>query len=419
MAGVSVGTTFEWYDFFLAAAAAAAVWPRIFFPAKFDPAMALAITVSSVGLAYFARPIGAFFFGHFGDKYGRRNTLVWTLIVMGVSCIGTALLPPYASIGILALALLFVLRFLVGFGMGGEAGGAFSWISEAKPDSKHRGFWTSWPYAVMNIGKLLGILAFYIASALLPPAAYYDWGWRVPFALGALMLAVGFILRVKTMESPMFQQLKVKRTILKYPAFQVIREQGRKIFILAMAYAIGGILGFVPLPYSVSYLIRLGVDESFANLSVSAGTAVAFFTGLGGAYVSDYLGRLKIARVGSLLGIGMIFPYFFLLNTLNPLCIIVAQMLLYGVIFLGNTGVVILITESFATKYRYSGAGIAYQIGTLLWPGAILAVVLPAFLMTYGVVGASQPLIWTTIALLTLTIVASLFVKETKGTTLE
>jgi MFS family permease len=415
MAGTSVGSMFEWYDFFLAAVAAAAVWPKIFFPAKFDPAMALALSVLTVGIAYFARPVGAIFFGHFGDKYGRRNTLVWTLIVMGVSCVGTALLPPYASIGMLAFGILFILRFLVGFGLGGELGGATSWILEVKPGAKHRGFWMGWPFAVLSIGKLLAILAFYIVSASLSNAAYMDWGWRVPFAVGALMLVVGFMVRVKIMESPMFQQLQKKRSVLKYPAFQVIREQGRKIFILLMIGCCNSVANIVILPYSISYLVKLGVDEAFANLSVTGGTAAAFFGCLGGAYLSDYVGRLKVLRVGVVLIILMMFPYFFLLNTLNPLWIMVAQILLYGAILFANSCVTIIMTESFATKYRYSGSGITYQFSQLVWGGLPIAILLPMFILTYGVLGASQPVIWTIIALCIITVVSSLFVKETRG----
>jgi predicted MFS family arabinose efflux permease len=396
------------------------VWPSIFFPAKFDPAAALAISVSTVGIAYFARPVGAFFFGHFGDKYGRRNTLAWTLIVMGISCVGTALLPPYASIGMLSVVLLFVLRFLVGFGLGGEAGGAFSWIAEAKPNSKHRGFWISWPQATLAIGKLLAILAFYIASASLSNAAYMDWGWRVPFAVGALMLAVGFILRVKTMESPMFQQLSAKRKVLKYPAFQLIREQWRKIFKLTwievMAACIGGAIF---LPYSVGYLVAKGVDASFANLSVTGGGAIAFFTILGGAYLSDYIGRLRVLRVVGLFMIAFMFPYFFLLNTINPLWIMVAQMLLYGVVELSSGSAKAVYTESFATKYRYSGSGIGAQFAQLVGAGLALAVIFPMFIVTYGVLGAWLPVALFGIAMCVMNVIATFFVKETRGTALE
>jgi MFS family permease len=230
---------------------------------------------------------------------------------------------------------------------------------------------------------------------------------------------IGFFVRAKVMESPMFQQLSVKRKVLKYPAFQVIREQPSKILFLTMVGACIGLGNIVILPYSVSYLVKLGVDESFANLSVTGGTAVAFFTMLGGAYLSDYVGRLKVIRAVSILVILVIFPYFFLLNTLNPLLIIFAQVLIYAVMQISVGCMNVLNAESFATKYRYSGSGICLQFSSLLWIGIPVAVVVPAFLLTYGVVGASQPIIWTTIALCIVVLVASFFVKETRGAALE
>jgi len=410
---------FEWYDFYLAATAAAAVWPRIFFPATLDPAVALAVSVMSVGLGYLARPVGAIIFGHLGDRYGRRNTLVSTLVVMGISCVGTALLPPYASIGMLAIVLLFALRFMVGFGLGGETGGALSWIAEARPSSKFRGFWISWPNAVLTLGKLLSIFAFFVASSSLSNAAYMDWGWRLPFAVGALMLLIGLIVRVKIAESPMFQQLQSKRSVLKFPAFQVIKEQGRTIFKLLWLEGYPVLVAaFVILPYSVSYLVRLGVNESFANLSVTAGTAVAFITILGGAYVSDYIGRLNIVRFAGVLLIAVLFPYFFLLNTLNPIWIIVAQMLLYGIAQTPLGACSAIFTESFPTKYRASGAGLTYQLAAAV-TGVMISLILPLFIVTYGVVGAWQPVVWVSIAVTIVGIMATFFVKETKGTVLE
>jgi len=419
LTGASVGSMFEWYDFFLAATAAAVVWPKIFFPARFDPAVALAVSVASVGLAYVSRPVGALIFGHLGDKYGRRNTLVWTLILMGISSIGTALLPPYASVGIIALVMVFAFRLLMGVGVGGEHGGAFSWVAEARPNSKHRGFWISWPNAVLLLGKLLSVYAFYVVSSSLSNAAYLDWGWRVPFALGAVMLLIGLIIRIKIMESPMFQQLQSKRTILKYPAFQVLREQGRKMFTLLWLNSyITAIPGLLILPYSISYLTRIGANDALANLSVSAGSAVGFFTLLLGAYVSDYVGRIKVLRIGALLTIAAMFPYFLLLSTVNPIWIILAQMLFYGLNEIPDGVCKAIYTESFPTKYRYSGQGLTHEIGGMI-AGVLIAVILPLILLTYGVVGAFMPIIWVCIAMAIASLTASCFVKETKGTILE
>jgi MFS family permease len=174
----------------------------------------------------------------------------------------------------------------------------------------------------------------------------------------------------------------------------------------------------VILPYSVSYLVRLGVDESFANLSVTAGTAVAFFAMLGGGFASDYVGRLKVVRVGGLLCIAIIFPYFLLLQTLNPILIAVAQMLLYGFSDIpvgSNTG---LYAESFATKYRYTGSGFTYSFGGLI-SGILLALILPALLVTYGVVGAWQAVSLCAVGFVAMSLLASFFVKETRGVVVE
>jgi MFS family permease len=315
--------------------------------------------------------------------------------------------------------LIFVFRFLIGVGLGGEGGSAFSWIAEARPNSKNRGFWITWPSAVLTLGKLLSILAFFIAASSLSNTAYLDWGWRVPFLVGGVMLAIGLVTRLKIMESPMFQQLQAKRSVLKQPAFQVMKDEGRKIFTLLWLHAyVAAIPALVILPYSVSYLVAMKMPEVFANLSVTVGTAAAFFTILGGAYLSDRIGRLKVLRIGGVITIAVLFPYFWLLNTLNVIWILVAQSLLYGVedVPLGaNTA---LYAESFATKYRASGAGLCFQLAGLV-TGILVAVILPILIATYGVVGSWQPLVWISIVLCASSIGASFFVKETKGVVLE
>ncbi|HKM51252.1 MAG TPA: MFS transporter [Candidatus Bathyarchaeia archaeon] len=419
LTGASAGSLFEYYDFFLAATAAAIVWPKIFFPPRMDPALALAVSISTVGLAYLARPAGAILFGHYADKIGRRNMLVWNLVLMGVASVGTAVLPSYASMGSFALVMLFVFRFLIGVGLGGETGGTLSWVAEARPNSRYRGFWISWPTAVLTLGKLVSIFVFYILAVLVSPAAFLDWGWRIAFYLGAALLVIGIIIRVKILESPMFQQLRAKRAVLKYPAFRVIKEQGRKIFTLLWlnAYTIA-IPGFIILPYSVSYLTQIGVNETFATLSVTIGTAVAFFTILLGALISDYVGRLKVLRVGGILTIAAFFPYFWMLNTLNLIWILVAQAILYGIDEIPNGSNCALFTESFATKYRASGAGLTYQLSSFV-TGVVIAFVLPSLLLAYGIVGAWQPIIWVSIGMTVMSLAASFFVKETRGVALE
>jgi MFS family permease len=198
-----------------------------------------------------------------------------------------------------------------------------------------------------------------------------------------------------------------------------MKEHGRKIFTLLWLNAYVTATGaFVILPYSVSYLVKLGMNEAFSNLSVTVGTAVAFFTVLLGAYISDYVGRLRTIRIGAVLTIVVMYPYFWLLNTLNPLLIVAAQALLYGIhsSTLGANSAVY--TESFPTKYRSSGSGLAYQLAGLV-AGLLVALLLPVLLVTYGVVGSWQPIAWAVIVLTIVAIVASYFVKETRGSTLE
>ena len=256
-------------------------------------------------------------------------------------------------------------------------------------------------------------------ASSLSNAAYVDWGWRVPFLAGAVLLAIGLVIRLKIMESPMFQQLHSKRAVLKYPAFQVVKEQGRKIFTLLWIHAYAAAIpGFVILPYSVSYLVAMKMPEAFSNLSVTVGTAAAFFTVLGGAYVADRTGRLKVLRVAGILTIAVLFPYFWLLNTLNVVWILVAQTLLYGVVQVPLGPNTALYAESFATKYRASGAGLCFQLAGLV-TGILVALILPILITTYGVIGSWQPVVWISIVLCVVAMGASFFVKETKGVVLE
>jgi MFS family permease len=345
--------------------------------------------------------------------------LVWNLLLMGIASVGTAMLPTYASVGLFAVIMLFVFRFIIGVGVGGEAGGAWSWIAEARPNSKHRGFWISWPTSVISMGKLVSIFVFYVLAVIVSPAAFIDWGWRIAFYLGALLVAIGLVIRVKIMESPMFQQLRARRAILKDPIIQVIKKEWRKIFTMIWLdwYCIA-VPGLLILPYSVSYLTKIGVNEIFATLSVTIGTAAGFFTVLLGGYISDYIGRLKLLRIGGILMIASFYPYLWMLNTTNVIWILAAQTLLYGVDDFPHGSNEAIYTESFPTKYRASGIGLTYQISGFL-AGVVLAVVLPIIIVTYGVVDAFQPLIWVGIGMTVMSIASTFFVKETKGITLE
>jgi MFS family permease len=419
MIATYMGGLVEWYDFYIVAAAAGTVWPKLFFPSSFDPVLALAISVSSVGVAYFARPVGAIIFGHVSDKYGRRRTMVWTLTTMGVSCLLTAILPAYNVIGMSAIVLVFIFRFLVGLGLGGESGSGYSWIMEARPNSKYRGFWTSWVQTPSSFARGTAVFAFALAAAALAPAAYLEWGWRIPFVLGALGVFLAILVRAKLMESPLFQRLTQRREVLKYPAFEVIKREGRRIFTMLWINIYASMIAaFVMLPYSVSYLVKMGVDESFANLSITWAAFAAAAPTVLGPLLSDHIGRKKTLWLSAAIFIPSMCIYFPLLNTLNPLYIIAAQVLLYCSFVPAVSSNRTMFAENFPTKYRASGMGITDQLAAAM-TGIFISFALPALLMTYGVIGAALPVSLISIGVMVLGVVASLFVRETKGIALE
>jgi len=383
-----------------------------------DPTVALAISVSTVGIAYFARPIGAIVFGHVSDKYGRKTTMIWTLTVMGVSCVATAILPVYNVIGMLAIALIFVFRFLVGLGLGGESGTGYSWILEARPNSKHRGLFSSFVQLPSSPARGIAVIFFAAIGSTFAPGPYLDWGWRIPFAAGALGVVVAILVRSKLMESPMFQRAASKREVLKYPAFEVIRHEWRKIFTLLWVNGSAVMFAaFVTLPYSVSYLVKMGVGESFANMSVAYGTFFSWFNAVG-ACISDYIGRKRWFWIGSVFCIAVVCVYFPLLNTLNPLYIILAQILFTLSYSYSASSNRTMFAESFPTKFRASGMGLSDNLASAV-TGVVIAFILPGLLVTYGVIGAALPVTLICIAVVLIGVIASHFVKETKGVTLE
>jgi MFS family permease len=230
---------------------------------------------------------------------------------------------------------------------------------------------------------------------------------------------IGIVVRAKILESPLFQQLQARRNVLKYPAVQVFKEEGRKLFTLLWLDAWVALLpALVVLPYSVSYLVKLGVSESFATLSVTAGTGIATVAVLGGAFLSDYIGRVKMQRIGAIVSLAFLYPYFLLLNSLNWIWIMVAQAMIYCLFELPTGSDKALYAESFSTKYRYSGSSLAFQLGSML-TGIMVGILLPFYLVAFGVTGAWLPIVLTSAAMIIIALIATLFVKETRGTSIE
>jgi MFS family permease len=409
-AAATIGTVMEWYDFFLAALLATTVWPLIFFPA-FDPVVGTAAALSTYFVVWFSRPIGAYIFGYYGDRIGRKTTLIWTLLLMGISSIIIGITPDYYTIGWVAPVITILMRLLLGIGLGGEWGGAASWVLEFTTKSKYKGFWTSWVNFAIYAGLALGAGLFILFRAL-DPANFVTVGWRYLFIIGGIMIIIGIIIRYTISESPLFVALKNKGEVDDSPALKVLKIEWKIIMLQASswAYIITATSGVI-LAYSVPYLIALEFDPIFPIYTIVIGAiSGAIFTIIGGI-ITDFLGKKSVMIFSIILVIIFSYPYFLLLGTKNITLILLAQSLLFAITALAVGALPKRFGEHFNTKYRYSGAGLSFQIGALL--GGIPAIIIPLFAILAGGFLNAWPYVMVTLVVVSLlSLVATIFVKE-------
>ncbi|MDG6995678.1 MAG: MFS transporter [Nitrososphaerota archaeon] len=414
----SFGSLMEWYDFVLGNFCAALVWPIVFFP-RVNPMAAFALSVSVFASSFFMRPVGSFIFGHFGDKRGRKKVLVWTLMTMGIGSIGIALTPPYAEIGILGAVLILVFRLLQGVGVGGEWGGAASWLVEYVSSSKMRGFLTGLINVVAIIGSALSALGFALLSGLLTKQSFLNWGWRIPYFIGTAVLVIGILIRYRTADSPIFIAAQEKKATVRLPGFQVIKEQWRKILLLSPGFFYVGTITLTFQVFGLGYIAKLGVSHSFGAFAISAGSMVAVPVMLMSGYLTDKIGRKTVIVVGIILAVGSIIAFFPLVDTLNSTAIVFAFILTQSCGNFGYAALPALFTEQFPTKYRYSGSGLSGQLGTV-FSGIVLGMILPLIVvMARGLQNAVPYIIMTSIVVCLISLSASFFVRETRGVVLE
>jgi metabolite-proton symporter len=368
-----IGTTVEWYDFFLFGSAAALVFNKLFFPEQ-DAFVGTLASFATYAVGFFARPVGAIVFGHFGDRLGRKKLLVISLMMMGGSTFAIGLLPTYASVGVLAPLLLVVLRLIQGFALGGEWGGAVLIVSEhGKPEN--RGFWASWPQAGAPAGNLLatGVLA--LLAAFQSDAAFESWGWRIPFLLSAVLIMVGLWVRLTVSESPVFleaqrvAEAKAAETGVaeKAPILTVLSLYKREV-LTAMGARIAENVSFYLLTAFTLVYIRdvRGLEASFALNAVLIASAVHLVTiPLWGA-LSDRLGRKPVYIFGAV-GIGVwAFPFFWLLDSDNFALAVLAVtigLLVHGAMYGPQAA---FFSELFGTKARYTGVSVGAQLASLV-----------------------------------------------------
>ncbi|HEX8641446.1 MAG TPA: MFS transporter [Allosphingosinicella sp.] len=406
-----VGTTIEWYDFFLYGSAAALVFNRLFFP-EYDPLTGTLLAFATYALGFVARPVGGIVFGHFGDRIGRKRLLMLSLILMGAATILIGLLPTYAQIGVWAPAALIVLRLVQGFAVGGEWGGAVLMAAE-HGDAARRGFWASWPQAGVPAGNLLaaGVLA--LMAGVQSEADFLAWGWRVPFLLSAVLVAVGWYIRNRVEESPMFRRsLDEAEAPPRLPAIDVFRERPRAVLLGAGLRVGENISYYILTVFSLTYLVDVAAESrSLALNALLIGAAVQFLAIPAFARLSDRIGRRPVYAFGGLGLAAWSFVLFPLLGSGSHLEIYTALMVglvLHGAMYGPQAA---FITELFPTRIRYSGVSIAYQL-TSIAAGSLAPMIA---LWLYTEWDSATPVAIYVAAACALSGLSALLARETKG----
>ena len=378
----TLGTAIEWYDFFLYGTISALVFPALFFP-KSDYLAGLLLSFTTNYFGFIARPIGGAFFGHLGDRIGRKSTLVITLLLMGTATVLVGLMPGYASIGVFAPIIVTVLRFCQGFGVGGEWGGSVL-LSMEYGHKRNRGFWAGWPQAGVPIGLVLSTGAVALFEVIFPGKAFSDIGWRIPFLLSAVLIAVGLYVRLRILETPLFSKVKEEKKEAKAPVIDAFKYHWKEIFLTAFARFGEQSPFYVFTVFVIAYVTKtLQLNSSI----VLIGIAIAGFLALGTipsfGYVSDRVGRRKWYMIGSVIMALFAFPYFMLLNTKNSVLIVIAIVLSLSLAHAWLYGPqAAFISERFSTKVRYSGASLGYQLASIA--GGASPIIATALLAAYG-----------------------------------
>jgi metabolite-proton symporter len=417
-----IGTAVEWYDFFLYGSAAALVFGTLFFPES-EPATATLLAFGTYALGFVARPLGGVVFGHFGDKVGRKKMLVASLFLMGIATFAIGLLPTYASIGVAAPLLLLTCRLLQGFAVGGEWGGAVLMAAEHGDDSQ-RGFWSSWPQAGVALGNLFATGVLWVLAAVQSDAAFESWGWRIPFLLSAVLVAVGLWVRLSIEESPVFAEAKAEMATKEtphLPLVEVFRKYPKEVLVAMGMRMAENISYYLFTIISISFLtIYAGTadDKSLILKALLIGSVVHFVTiPLVGA-LSDRVGRRPLYLLGAVGVAAWSWVFFDLIASRSEgkiILAVVVGLVLHALMYSPQAA---FFSELFGTSVRYTGASVGYQLASI-FAGALAPIIAIELLgdASEGVSNVSKVAIYMTIASV-ITVIAVLVAQETKASSL-
>lgn len=410
------GTAVEWYDFAIYATAATLVFSKQFFPSTGNPLDGVIEAFVTYAVGFLARPLGGMVFGHYGDKLGRKKLLQFSIILIGVSTFCMGLLPTFHQVGYSAAIILVILRFIQGFAVGGEWGGAVLLISEHS-DDKARGFWASFPQAAAPVGNVIASLVLLILSTAMSGAAFLSWGWRLAFFFSALIAFIGWYVRSRVDDAPIYKEAAARaaqRGQLRAPLWEVIRGHRRNLLLSIGVKLVENIWYWIVATFSVTYLAYLGVQTGLILTFLLVAQFVNVFAMLLFGRICDRVGRKPLYFAG-IIASGIfafiMFPLYRTHSIALSLIAICVGLLTWSLMYAPQSA---LLVEMFPTRLRYSGSSTGYQVTTII-AGSLAPIIATALLSHYK---SSLPIsIYVAIAAL-ISLVCLLFVKETNGLSL-